>query len=166
MNLEAQVPTDNSEMISLTADIVSSYVSNNTVAPADLPALISSVQQALMAAQAAGGEVPKEAPTPAVSIRRSVTPDYIICLEDGKRFKSLKRHLATHHGMSAGEYRERWGLPADYPMVAPNYAAARSEMAKKIGLGQKRTAAAAKPKAASKAKAADKGGSRASKKTG
>lgn len=144
--MDTQQTTDNTndEIIPLAADIVAAYVSNNTVPPAELPNLIESVQQALLKAAASGTEPPKEELKPAVPIRKSVTPDYIICLEDGKKFKSLKRHLRTHYDLSPQEYREKWGLPADYPMVAPNYAAARSALAKKMGLGQKRKVAAAK----------------------
>lgn len=126
------------ELIDLAADIVSAYVSNNTVPTNDLAALIGDVHQALVKAAVGAAEPPKEELKPAVSIRRSVTPDHIICLEDGKKFKSLKRHLRTHYDLSPEEYREKWGLQPDYPMVAPNYAAARSELAKKMGLGQRR----------------------------
>src|SRR5690606_8355351 len=124
--------------IELAADIVSAYGSNNSVASADLPGLISEVHGALM--RVAGGvvEAPVEAPKPAVPIKKSVTPDFIICLEDGKKFKSLKRHLRTQYNMTPEQYREKWGLPADYPMVAPNYAKARSQLAKEMGLGQQR----------------------------
>ena len=125
----------------LTVDIVSAYVANNSVHRGDLPAIIASVHHALK-----GLAVPKapepEKPEPAVSIRRSITPDYLISLEDGKRYKSLKRHLAGR-GMTPDEYRAKWGLPADYPMVSPNYAKQRSELAKSIGLGQLRSRAAA-----------------------
>lgn len=129
---------DNEQLIELTAEIVSAYVSNNAVVSSDLPGLIADVHTALE--QTIGGEEePEPEPQrPAVSIRKSVNPDYLICLEDGKKFKSLKRHLRTHYDMSPEDYREKWGLPADYPMVAPNYAAARSELAKKMGLGQQR----------------------------
>src|SRR5690606_17755805 len=124
--------------IELAADIVSAYVRNNSVASADLARLISEVHGALL--QVAGGvvEAPVEAPKPAVPIKKSVTPDFIICLEDGKKFKSLKRHLRTQYNMTPEQYREKWGLPADYPMVAPNYAKARSQLAKEMGLGQQR----------------------------
>jgi predicted transcriptional regulator len=125
-------------LIDLTADIVSAYVSNNTVASSDLSGLISEVYGALQRTSGAAAEPEPEPLRPAVSIKKSVTPDYIICLEDGKKFKSLKRHLRTHYDMSPEEYREKWGLQSDYPMVAPNYAAARSELAKKMGLGQQR----------------------------
>jgi predicted transcriptional regulator len=125
------------ELVKLTSDIVSAYVGNNAVASADLSALIKDVHKSLHHAYTKGGE--EEAPQlkPAVSVRRSITPDHIICLEDGKKFKSLKRHLRTHYNLTPEEYREKWGLPRDYPMVAPNYAAARSRLAKEMGLGQK-----------------------------
>jgi predicted transcriptional regulator len=120
----------------MTADIVSAYVGNNTVSAAELPALIQSVHRAL-AGVSGGAEVVEAAPRdPAVPIRRSITPDFIICLEDGRKFKSLKRHLRTKYNMSPEEYRAKWGLPKDYPMVAPNYAKARSDLAKQMGLGQ------------------------------
>ena len=125
-------------LIDLTADIVSAYVSNNTVPATDLPQLINEVYGALQKTSGAVTEPEPEPLKPAVPIKKSVTPDYIICLEDGKQFKSLKRHLRTHYDMTPEEYREKWGLPADYPMVAPNYAAARSDLAKKMGLGQQR----------------------------
>ncbi|GLK78180.1 transcriptional regulator [Methylopila jiangsuensis] len=124
--------------IELAADIVSAYVSNNSVAAADLPTLIGEVHQALSRVSNGAPEPEPEALRPAVPVKKSVTPDYIVCLEDGKKFKSLKRHLRTQYDMSPEEYREKWGLPTDYPMVAPNYAAARSELAKKMGLGQQR----------------------------
>jgi len=126
-----------SDLLRQTVQIVSAFVSNNTIAPADIPALISETHAALAshAGGTHGGE--KEQPKPAVPIRRSVTPDYIICLEDGKKLKMLKRHLKSVYGMTPEEYRAKWGLPPDYPMVAPNYAAKRSELAKRIGLGRK-----------------------------
>lgn len=120
----------------LTADIVAAYVSNNVVPVNELPNLIDSIFTSLCAS-GAGGMVSAEAPKPAVSVKKSLTPEYLICLEDGKKFKSLKRHLRTHYDLSPEEYREKWGLPMDYPMVAPNYAAARSALAKKMGLGRK-----------------------------
>ncbi|MEM6616644.1 MAG: MucR family transcriptional regulator [Pseudomonadota bacterium] len=127
-----------SEVVEYTADIVSAYVSNNTIAASEVSTLIGQVHNALSGL--AGGEAEKEQEPakPAVPIRRSVTPDHIICLEDGQKFKSLKRHLRTHYDLSPEQYREKWGLPSDYPMVAPNYAKARSELAKQMGLGQKR----------------------------
>jgi len=123
-------------LITLTSDIVAAHVSNNDVAVGDLPSLITNVYAAL----ANLGEAPvvEEAkPQPAVAIRNSVKPEYIVCLEDGKKLKMLKRYLRTNYNMSPEEYRARWGLPADYPMVAPNYAEKRRDLAKKIGLGRK-----------------------------
>ena len=124
--------------IELTAEIVSAYVSNNTVPASDLPALINQVHNALTRATTGSGEVPVEALKPAVPVKKSIHPDYLVCLDDGKKFKSLKRHLRTQYNMTPEQYRERWGLPAEYPMVAPNYAAARSRLAKQMGLGQQR----------------------------
>jgi predicted transcriptional regulator len=124
--------------IKLTADIVSAYVSNNSVPSSDLPALIGQVHSALTRVSSGQGESPAEPPKPAISIKKSITADHIVCLEDGKKFKSLKRHLRTQYNMTPEQYREKWGLPADYPMVAPNYAAARSHLAKQMGLGQQR----------------------------
>jgi predicted transcriptional regulator len=129
---------DNTELVELTTNIVSAYVSNNTVVSADLPNLINEVHGALVRASANKGQPPAEEQKSAVPIKKSVTPDYIVCLEDGKKFKSLKRHLRAHYNMTPEEYREKWGLPHDYPMVAPNYAAARSQLAKEMGLGQRR----------------------------
>lgn len=125
-------------LIDLTADVVSAYVRNNTVATVDLAKLIIDVFEALQKTATGSTEPEPDPLNPAVPIKKSVTPDFIICLEDGKKFKSLKRHLRTHYDMSPQEYREKWGLDMDYPMVAPNYAAARSELAKKMGLGQQR----------------------------
>lgn len=124
--------------IELAADIVSAYVSNNSVPASELPALINEVYNALLRVGANAPAAPTEPPKPAVAVKRSVTNDFIICLEDGKKFKSLKRHLRTQYGLSPEDYREKWGLPADYPMVAPNYAKARSNLAKQMGLGQQR----------------------------
>lgn len=126
------------ELIDLAADIVSAYVSNNIVPAAELPNLIADVHKALSETHAGVNEPEPEPLKPAVNPRKSVFPDFIICLEDGKKFKSLKRHLRTHYDLSPEEYREKWGLATDYPMVAPSYAAARSALAKKMGLGQKR----------------------------
>ena len=129
------------ELVELTAEIVAAYVGNNPVPQADLPRLISDVYKSLSGAVTGVEEEKKptaEELKPAVPVRRSVSDDYIICLEDGKKFKSLKRHLRTHYNLSPEQYRERWGLPSDYPMVAPNYAKARSSLAKKMGLGQRR----------------------------
>jgi predicted transcriptional regulator len=130
--------SDQTNFIGLTAEIVSAYVSNNTVASADIPALINQVHSALL--RVSSGEVPASAEPlkPAIPVKRSINPDYIVCLEDGKKFKSLKRHLRTQYNMTPEQYREKWGLPVDYPMVAPNYAKARSELAKEMGLGQQR----------------------------
>ena len=121
--------------VDLTADIVSAYVSNNTIASGDLAALIATVHSALVSAAQTAQEPAAEELVPAVPVKKSVLGDYIICLEDGKRFKSLKRHLRTHFDMTPEDYRAKWNLPADYPMVAPNYAKHRSNLAKKIGLG-------------------------------
>lgn len=126
------------DLIGLTAQIVAAYVSKNSVSSTDLPGLISDVHQALARASGNGEAIERDELKPAVPIKKSVTPDYIICLEDGKKFKSLKRHLRTHYKMSPEEYRTKWQLPHDYPMVAPNYAAARSQLAKKMGLGTRR----------------------------
>ena len=122
------------DLLALTTEIVAAHVSNNTVAVADLPALINQVYQSLSNI-GQGAVAPAERPQPAVSIKRSIHPDHIVCLEDGKKLKMLKRHLKTAYNMTPEEYRERWGLPADYPMVAPNYARQRSRLAKEIGLG-------------------------------
>jgi MucR family transcriptional regulator, transcriptional regulator of exopolysaccharide biosynthesis len=132
--------SDQGGYIQLTANIVSAYVSNNTVPSAEIPALISQVYSALMRVSNGGGHVaaPAEPLKPAVPVKRSVTAEYIVCLEDGKKFKSLKRHLRTQYGMTPDQYRAKWSLPPDYPMVAPNYAAARSQLAKQMGLGQQR----------------------------
>jgi predicted transcriptional regulator len=128
---------DTKEMlITLTSDIVSSHVANNNVAIEDVPSLINNIYTTL-ASLGQAEVVAEELPKPAVSIRASLKPDYIICLEDGKKLKMLKRHLMTHYQMTPDDYRQRWGLPADYPMVAPNYAEKRRELAKKIGLGRK-----------------------------
>ena len=131
-------PMTQTNNIELAADIVSAYVSNNSVPAGDLPALISEVYNALLRVGVGAVAAPAEPPKPAVAVKRSVTNDYIVCLEDGKKFKSLKRHLRTQYGLSPEDYREKWGLPADYPMVAPNYAKARSNLAKQMGLGQQR----------------------------
>lgn len=122
--------------LELTASIVSAYVSKNSVPVAGLPDLVASVHASLQ--KLAGSPEPEPAPlTPAVPIKKSVTPDYIVSLEDGRKFKSLKRHLSAHYGMTPDEYRAKWNLPSDYPMVAPNYAATRSALAKTMGLGRK-----------------------------
>ena len=121
----------------LAAEIVAAYVSNNTVRPEELGTLISEVLTALKRAPGGPAEPVPEPQEPAVSIRKSVTPDYIVCLEDGMKFKSLKRHLQNAHGMSPAEYRAKWSLTTDYPMVAPNYSEARSSLARTMGLGRK-----------------------------
>ncbi len=127
--------SNSSDLLSLTTEIVAAHVANNSVAVVDLPHLIQEVYRTLSSV----GSVPvvPERPQPAIAVKKSVTPDYIICLEDGKKLKMLKRHLKTAYNMSPEEYRERWGLAVDYPMVAPNYAQHRSTLAKKIGLGTK-----------------------------
>ena len=128
--------TSHADLLALTTEIVSSHVSNNTVAQSDISLLIEQVFRTL---SGIGGHMPISAdrPQPAVPVKKSVTPEYIVCLEDGKKLKMLKRHLKTAYGMTPEEYRERWGLPPDYPMVAPNYARQRSRLAKDIGLGTK-----------------------------
>lgn len=125
------------DLIEYSTDIVAAYVSHNAISPTDLPKLIADVHASLQALGAEEIAAPVEEKKPAVPVRRSVTADYIICLEDGKKFKSLKRHLRTHYNLSPEEYREKWGLPADYPMVAPSYSATRSKLAKENGLGRK-----------------------------
>jgi predicted transcriptional regulator len=129
---------DTGKFIGLTAEIVSAYVGNNPVATADIPALISQVHAALV--RVANGETPasSEPLKPAVPIKKSINPDFIVCLEDGKKFKSLKRHLRSQYNMTPEQYRDKWSLPHDYPMVAPNYAVARSNLAKQMGLGHQR----------------------------
>ncbi len=124
--------------IDLTANIVSAYLSNNPTPASEIPNLISQVHTALVRVSSGRSEAPAEPAKPAVSLKKSINPDYLVCLEDGKRFKSLKRHLRTQYNMTPEQYRDKWGLPADYPMVAPNYAVARSQLAKKMGLGQQR----------------------------
>ena len=127
-----------SNYLEFAAEIVSAFVSNNSLPATELPALIGSVHAALSTLDRGPAEEPQEELRPAVSIKKSVQPDYIVCLEDGKRFKSLKRHLRTTYNMTPDQYRAKWRLPHDYPMVAPNYAAARSNLAKQIGLGARR----------------------------
>ena len=134
-------------LITLTSDIVAAHVSNNSVAVNDLPNLIQNVHSAL-ASISSSGSAPEAKPEPKVSIRASVKPEYIVCLEDGKKQKMLKRHLMTNHGMTPDEYRQKWGLAADYPMVAPNYAEQRRALAKSIGLGTKRRKTRGRGKAA------------------
>ena len=129
---------ENAHFVELAADIIGAYVSNHQVRAADLPGLIREVHEALQRSAGMGAEPEPEPLEPAVPVKKSVTPDAIVCLEDGKKFKSLKRHLRTQYSMTPEQYREKWGLPVDYPMVAPNYARARSELAKEMGLGQQR----------------------------
>jgi len=124
--------------IELTANIVSAYVGNNATPASELPALISQIHGALVRVSAGHVEAVAEPAKPAVPVKKSMTSDYLVCLEDGKKFKSLKRHLRTQYNMTPEQYREKWGLPPDYPMVAPSYAVARSQLAKKMGLGQQR----------------------------
>jgi predicted transcriptional regulator len=129
---------NSSTFIELTASIVSAYVSNNSVPAAELPALIGQVHTALARVSSGHGESLSDGLRPVIPAKKSITSDYIICLEDGKKFKSLKRHLRTRYKLTPEQYREKWGLGSDYPMVAPNYAAARSRLAKQMGLGQQR----------------------------
>jgi predicted transcriptional regulator len=130
--------SDSGKFIGETASIVAAYVSKNAVPANEIATLINSVHAALMRVASGHGHVNGEAPKPAVPVKKSIAPDYLVCLEDGKKFKSLKRHLRTQYNMTPEQYRDKWDLPADYPMVAPNYAAARSELAKQMGLGQQR----------------------------
>jgi predicted transcriptional regulator len=130
--------TPGKSFIDLTAGIVSAYVSNNTVPASDIPGLISQVHAALQRVSTGRPEMSAEPAKPAVSVKKSMTAEYLVCLEDGKHFKSLKRHLRTQYNLTPEQYREKWNLPTDYPMVAPNYAVARSQLAKKMGLGQQR----------------------------
>lgn len=125
------------KLIELTANIVSAYVGNNSVQSGDIPALINEIHAALRRVNSGGGPA-AEPPKPAIPVKKSITPEYLVCLEDGKKFKSLKRHLRTQYNMTPEQYREKWSLPPDYPMVAPNYAAARSQLARQMGLGQQR----------------------------
>lgn len=125
------------DLVEFSTEIVAAYVSHNAVSPVDLPKLIADVHSALKTLGGEEAALPVEEKKPAVPVRKSVTPEYIICLEDGKKFKSLKRHLRTHYNLSPEEYREKWGLPSDYPMVAPSYSATRSKLAKDNGLGRK-----------------------------
>jgi predicted transcriptional regulator len=142
---------DNTELLTLTADIAAAYVSNNTVQAADVPSVIQTIYRALASVGAAAAAPAPEPQKPAVPIKKSITPDFLISLEDGKKYKSLKRHLRTQYNMSPEDYRAKWGLAKDYPMVAPNYAASRSALAKSMGLGRGGAAKAAKPAAKAKA---------------
>jgi predicted transcriptional regulator len=135
--MDNEMTATDQNAVGLTADVVAAFVSNNSISATDLPALIASVHAAVAALSAPAPAPEAEKPVPAVPIKKSVTSDYIISLEDGRRYKSLKRHLGGR-GLTPAEYRSKWGLPHDYPMVAPNYANARSELAKAAGLGRKR----------------------------
>jgi predicted transcriptional regulator len=126
---------DRTELVELTAEIAAAYVGANPVPPQDLPGLIRLIHAALRDLSGPAAPALEVAQEPAISVKKSVTPDFIVCLEDGKKFKSLKRHLRTRYSMTPEEYRAKWGLPHDYPMVAPNYAKARSDLAKRMGLG-------------------------------
>ena len=137
MSDQTENPGSDHDLLRMTADVVTAYVGNNTVAPSDLAEVIRTVHASLQEAQTGAAAVAAP-PKPAVPIKKSITPDYLICLEDGRELKMLKRHLRTTYNMTPDEYRAKWGLDADYPMVAPNYARRRSEFAKQIGLGQKR----------------------------
>ncbi len=136
---------ENTELLTLTADIAAAYVSNNTVQASDVPSVIQTIYRALAGVGSAAAAPTPEPQKPAVPIKKSITPDFLISLEDGKKYKSLKRHLRTQYNMSPEDYRAKWGLPKDYPMVAPNYAASRSALAKSMGLGRGGAAKAAKP---------------------
>ena len=136
MSDQTENPCRNQDLLRMTVDVVAAYVSNNAVASAELPDLIRDVHASLRQTQS--GTAAAEKPKPAIPIKKSVTPDFVICLEDGRKLKMLKRHLRTTYGMTPDQYRARWGLDPDYPMVAPNYAKRRSKFAKEIGLGQKR----------------------------
>jgi predicted transcriptional regulator len=135
MSNESQDRISDEDMLRMTADVVSAYVGNNALSPQQIPDVIKTVYGSLT--NLSEERKLNEAPKPAVPVRRSVTPEYIVCLEDGKKLKMLKRHLRTNYNMSPEEYRAKWSLPADYPMVAPNYARQRSEFAKRIGLGRR-----------------------------
>jgi predicted transcriptional regulator len=135
------------DLLRMTAEIVSAYVGQNTLPTQQLPEVINAVYVTLTGLQGVPAEVPQEPMRPAVPIKKSVTPEYIVCLEDGKKLKMLKRHLRSTYDMTPEEYRAKWGLPPDYPMVAPNYAAQRSEFAKKIGLGRGDTRSASRRRA-------------------
>jgi predicted transcriptional regulator len=137
MTDEDKNQTNTSKIMQMAVDIVSAYVSNNTISATQVPEVINTVYASLLAIGEVGSG-PAEALNPAVPVRRSITPDYLVCLEDGKKLKMLKRHIRAVYGLSPEEYRAKWGLPADYPMVAPNYAKQRSNFAKQIGLGRKK----------------------------
>ena len=143
---------DTETLVTLTADIVAAHVSNNSVAISDIPLVIRSVHEAL-AGLSSKAEPEPEPQQPAVSVRASIKPDYIVCLEDGIKLKMMRRHLMTHYGMTPEDYRTKWNLPKDYPMVAPNYAEKRRVLAKQIGLGSKGRGGGRKPAASGRAKA-------------
>jgi len=146
--MDTHTATEATGLIGLSAEVVSAYVSNNSMPSSAIPGFIEEVHAAFRKLAAGESEPVVEAQKPAVPVKKSVTPDYIICLEDGRQFKSLKRHLSTAYNMTPTQYREKWNLPSNYPMVAPNYAAARSKLAKTMGLGQARSIARAKAAAA------------------
>ena len=145
------------DLLALTAQIVSAHLAHNSVAAAEVPGLIRDVHATLTGLASGAAAAPAEKPTPAVPIKKSIHPDYLICLEDGKKLKMLKRHLKSAFNMTPEQYRERWGLPPDYPMVAPNYAARRSELAKSIGLGTKRVGGKAEAESEAKPKGRGRG---------
>ena len=147
MDREVTSKMSHVELLRMTTQIASSYVSNNDIPGSQIPDVIQSIFTSLSAQNRSAAEATQNKKKPAVSIRRSVTPDYIVCLEDGKKLKMLKRHLRTTYGLSPEDYRARWGLPGDYPMVAPKYAAQRSAFAKKTGLGRKKNPAKPQRKA-------------------
>ncbi len=157
MSDETENPGPNDALLRMTADVVTAYVGNNTVAPTDLADVIRTVHASLRQAQASETAV-AAAPKPAVPVKKSITPDYLVCLEDGRELKMLKRHLRTTYNMTPDEYRAKWGLDPDYPMVAPNYARRRSEFAKQIGLGQKRRRAGATEGGSGEGDASSSGG--------
>lgn len=129
--------TVETDLMELSTEIVCAYVGHNAISPNDLPKIITDVHAALKSLKENESQAPQEERKPAVPVKKSVAPDYLICLEDGKKFKSLKRHIRSHYNLTPEEYREKWGLPSDYPMVAPNYSATRSRLAKNNGLGRK-----------------------------
>ena len=138
MSEQAELKSDSDQnLVEISADIVCAYISHNDIGPEDLPKLISDVHTTLQTLKSDSTAETKVALKPAVSVKKSLTPDYIVCLEDGKKFKSLKRHIRTHYDLSPEEYREKWGLPANYPMVAPSYSKVRSRLARANGLGKK-----------------------------
>ncbi len=142
---DSQTVPSHGQLLRMVTDVIASYLKRNQVSAGELPNIISSVYGALSGQQTAPAPVPEQRPEPAVPVKKSVTPDFIICLEDGKKLKMLKRHLSTSYNLTPDEYRARWGLPADYPMVAPNYAAQRSNLAKQIGLGSRARVVEQKP---------------------